>query len=70
MPVGGTPFLLIAHCVLFTPQLLDFATDELSIRVGETLAELLNVTLVRISFHFVLLSPHPSAHQSPFFLAG
>ncbi len=31
-------------------QLLAFATDELSIRVGQTLAGLLNATLVRHSF--------------------
>ena len=28
------------------PQLLAFATDELSLRVGQTLAGLLNATLV------------------------
>ena len=49
------PPLLIAHHFLLAPQLLVLATDELSIRVGETLAEFLNATLVRVSFHLTLL---------------
>ena len=48
------PSPLITHRVLLTPQLLAFATDELSIRVGETLAGLLNATLVRTSFPLIL----------------
>ena len=36
-------------------QLLAFATDELSIRVGETLAGLLNATLVRTQFRLILV---------------
>ena len=34
-------------------QLLAFATDELSLRVGQTLAGLLNATLVSDSFRFL-----------------
>ena len=49
------PPLLVVHKFLLVPQLLALATDELSIRVGETLAEFLNATLVRISFHPTLL---------------
>jgi len=52
-PFSSLP-LRYSPSVLLTPQLLAFATDELSIRVGETLAGLLNATLVRTSF------PRPS----------
>jgi hypothetical protein len=41
------------------PQLFAFATDELSIRVGETLAGLLNATLVRPSFSPLFHPAHP-----------
>lgn len=41
----------IPNRVILTPQLLAFATEELSLRVGETLAGLINATLVRASFH-------------------
>jgi hypothetical protein len=44
-----------AHRSVLTLQLLAFATNELSIRLGEALAELLNATLVRTSFHLILL---------------
>jgi hypothetical protein len=37
------------------PQLLAFATEELSLRVGQTLAGLLNATLVRICSEFFVL---------------
>lgn len=47
------PSPLITNPVLPAPQLLAFATDELSIRVGETLAGLLNATLVRTSFRLI-----------------
>jgi hypothetical protein len=40
----------LTNRVLLAPQLFAYATDELSIRVGETLAGLLNATLVRPSF--------------------
>ena len=48
--------------VLVAPQMLAFATDELSIRVGETLAGLLNATLVRASFSASYFLP--SAHKN------
>lgn len=54
----GPTLSAIINRVLLTPQLLALATDELSIRVGETLAGLLNATLVRPSFS---LKPLPSS---------
>lgn len=45
---------LIFHHVLLASQLLEFAIHELSIRTGETLAELLNTTLVCIKFRVLL----------------
>jgi hypothetical protein len=54
--IHSTPLRsLIVHRVFLTPQLLAFATDELSIRVGETLAGLLNATLVRTSFRLIFI---------------
>ena len=66
----SAPPLSTIHSPHLNPQLLAFATDELSIRVGETLAGLLNATLVR---HFI--SPHahlsnPSAHPHSCPLVG
>jgi hypothetical protein len=50
------PVPLIVHHAFPTPQLLAFATEELSIRVGETLAGLINATLVCTSFRLVFPS--------------
>ena len=52
-----TPSCPTVDCHLFTPQLLAFVTDELSIRVGQTLAGLINVTLVRTSFRLEFSYP-------------
>ena len=62
--------LLVVDFFVLTLQLLEFVTDELSIRVGETLAELLNAALVRISFTSYFTLSHSSVHQNPCLLAG
>ena len=53
--VHSTPSLS-THRSLSHPQLLAFAADELSIRVGETLAGLLETTLVRTPFRLKIAS--------------
>ena len=47
------PLSAIINRAHIIPQLLAFATDELSIRLGETLAGLLNATLVCHSLRFL-----------------
>ena len=56
--LSSTPLHLTVNCRFSTPQLLAFATDELSIRVGETLAGLINATLVRAPFRLQFSSSH------------
>lgn len=47
----------IATRVLIDPQLLTFATDELSIRLSETQARLLNATLVHAPIPLIFFIP-------------